>query len=56
MEEKNIKVTNFRKRYKLDENKLKLSEQTKKEISQSRAEYKVGKIHSFEKIKKMMKL
>ena len=54
--EKSIKVDDFRKRYDLDENELELSEQTKREIAQSRAEYKAGKTHSLEKIKKMLKL
>lgn len=31
-----------------------LNEQTKKEIAQSRAEYKAGKIHTLAKIKKEM--
>ena len=39
----------------LIEDNQELSEQTKKEIAQSRAEYKAGKIHSLEKIKKEMK-
>ena len=39
----------------LIEDTLELSEQTKKEIAQSRAEYKAGKTHSLEKIKKEMK-
>jgi hypothetical protein len=39
----------------LIEDTKELSEQTKKEIAQSRAEYKAGKIHSLEKIKKEMK-
>jgi len=38
----------------LIEDNQELSEQTKKEIAQSRAEYKAGKIHSLEKIKKEM--
>jgi hypothetical protein len=37
------------------EDNQELSEQTKKEIAQSRAEYKAGKTHSLEKIKKEMK-
>ena len=36
------------------EDNQELSEQTKKEIAQSRAEYKAGKIHTLEKIKKEM--
>ena len=36
----------------LIEDNQELSEQTKKEIAQSRAEYKEGKTHSLEKIKK----
>jgi hypothetical protein len=39
----------------LIEDNKELSEQTKKEIDQSRAEYKAGKTHSLEKIKKEMK-
>lgn len=39
----------------LIEDNQELSEETKKEIAQSRAEYKAGKTHSFEKIKKEMK-
>ncbi len=39
----------------LIEDNQELSEQTKKEIAQSRAEYKAGKTHSLEKIKKEMK-
>lgn len=39
----------------LIEDNKELSEQTKKEIAQSRAEYKAGKTHSLEKIKKEMK-
>ena len=39
----------------LIEDTQELSEQTKKEIAQSRAEYKAGKTHSLEKIKKEMK-
>jgi len=39
----------------LIEDNQELSEKTKKEIAQSRAEYKAGKIHSLEKIKKEMK-
>lgn len=38
----------------LIEDNQELSEQTKKEIAQSRAEYKAGKTHSLEKIKKEM--
>ncbi len=38
----------------LIEDNQELSEQTKKEIAQSRAEYKAGKIHTLEKIKKEM--
>ncbi len=38
----------------LIEDNQELSEQTKKEISQSRAEYKAGKTHTFAKIKKEM--
>jgi len=40
----------------MDEDELELNEQTKKEIAQSRAEYKAGKTHSFEKIKKILKI
>jgi len=36
------------------EDNQELSEQTKKEISQSRAEYKAGKTHTLAKIKKEM--
>lgn len=36
------------------EDNQELSEQTKKEIAQSRAEYKAGKTHTLEKIKKEM--
>ena len=36
----------------MDEDELELSEETKKEIAQSRAEYKAGKTHSFEKLRK----
>jgi hypothetical protein len=39
----------------LIEDNRELSEQTKKEIAQSRAEYKAGNTHSLEKIKKEMK-
>jgi predicted nucleic-acid-binding protein len=39
----------------LIEDNKELNEQTKKEIAQSRAEYKAGKTHSLEKIKKEMK-
>jgi len=39
----------------LIEDNQELSEQTKKEIAQSRAEYKAGKTHSLEKIRKEMK-
>jgi hypothetical protein len=39
----------------LIEDNKEISEQTKKEIAQSRAEYKAGKTHSLEKIKKEMK-
>jgi hypothetical protein len=39
----------------LIEDNQELSEQTKKEIALSRAEYKAGKTHSLEKIKKEMK-
>jgi len=39
----------------LIEDNKELSEQTKKEIDQARAEYKAGKTHSLEKIKKEMK-
>jgi predicted nucleic-acid-binding protein len=39
----------------LIEDNKELSEETKKEIAQSRAEYKAGKTHSLEKIKKEMK-
>ena len=39
----------------LIEDNQELSDQTKKEIAQSRAEYKAGKTHSLEKIKKEMK-
>ena len=39
----------------LIEDNQELSEQTKEEIAQSRDEYKAGKTHSFEKIKKEMK-
>jgi len=39
----------------LIEDNKELSEQTKKEIAQSRAEYKAGKTHSLDKIKKEMK-
>ncbi len=39
----------------LIEDNQELSEETKKEIAQSRAEYKAGKTHSLEKIKKEMK-
>ena len=39
----------------LIEDNQELSEQTKKEIAQSRAEYKAGKTHSLDKIKKEMK-
>ena len=39
----------------LIEDNKELSEQTKKEIGQSRAEYKAGKTHALEKIKKEMK-
>lgn len=39
----------------LIEDNQELSEQTKKEIARSRAEYKAGKTHSLEKIKKEMK-
>ena len=38
----------------LIEDNQELSEQTKKEIAQSRAEYKSGKIHTLAKIKKEM--
>ena len=38
----------------LIEDNQELSEQTKKEIAQSRAEYKAGKIHTLAKIKKEM--
>jgi len=38
----------------LIEDNQELSEQTKKEIAQSRAEYKVGKTHTLVKIKKEM--
>ena len=38
----------------LIEDNQELSEQTKKEIAQSRAEYKAGKTHSLAKIKKEM--
>ena len=38
----------------LIEDNQELSEQTKKEIAQSRLEYKAGKIHTLEKIKKEM--
>ena len=38
----------------LIEDNQELSEQTKKEITQSRAEYKAGKTHTLEKIKKEM--
>lgn len=38
----------------LIEDNQELSEQTKKEIAQSRAEYKAGKTHTLEKIKKEM--
>ena len=54
--EKNIRVNDFGKRYDLDEDKLELSEQTKKEIAQSRAEYKAGKTHSLKDIKKILKI
>lgn len=39
----------------LIEDNRELSEETKKEITQSRAEYKAGKTHTLEKIKKEMK-
>ena len=39
----------------LIEDNQELSEQTKKEIARSRAEYKAGKTHSLEKIKREMK-
>ncbi|MDG6218910.1 MAG: hypothetical protein QCI00_05675 [Candidatus Thermoplasmatota archaeon] len=39
----------------LIEDNRELSEETKKEIAQSRAEYKAGKTHTLEKIKKEMK-
>ena len=39
----------------LIEDNQELSEQTKKEIAKSRAEYKSGKTHSLEKIKNEMK-
>jgi len=39
----------------LIEDNQELSEQTKKEIARSRAEYKAGKTHSLEQIKKEMK-
>ena len=39
----------------LIEDNQELSELTKKEIAQSRAEYKAGKTHSLEKIRKEMK-
>jgi len=39
----------------LIEDNQELSEQTKKEIAQSRAEYKAGKTHSLDNIKKEMK-
>ncbi len=54
--EKSIKVNDFGKRYDLDEYELELSEQTKKEIAQSRAEYKAGKTHSLTDIKKILKI
>ena len=38
----------------LIEDNQELSEQTKKEIAQSRAEYKAGKTHTLENIKKEM--
>jgi len=38
----------------LIEDNQELSEQAKKEIAQSRAEYKAGKTHTLEKIKKEM--
>ena len=38
----------------LIEDNQELSEQTKKEIAQSRTEYKAGKTHTLEKIKKEM--
>jgi len=38
----------------LIEDNQEMSEQTKKEIAKSRAEYKAGKIHTLEKIKKEM--
>jgi len=38
----------------LIEDNQELSEQTKKEIAQSRAEYKAGKTHTLAKIKKEM--
>ena len=38
----------------LIEDTLELSDQTKKEIAQSRAEYKAGKTHSLKKVKKEM--
>jgi len=38
----------------LIEDNQELSEQTKKEIAQSRAEYKAGKTHTLSKIKKEM--
>lgn len=38
----------------LIEDNQELSEQTKKEIAQSRAEYKAGKTHALAKIKKEM--
>jgi len=50
--EKSIKVNDFKKRYNLDEYELELSEQTKKEIVQSRTEYESGKTHSLKDIKK----
>jgi len=53
--EKNIKVNNFRKRYKLDEDDLELNAETIKEIQKSRDDYKKGNVYSLKDIKKKLK-
>lgn len=40
----------------LMEDSMEISEQTKHELEQARAEIKAGKVHSFEKVKKELRL
>ena len=54
--EESIKVNDFIERYDLDEDELELSEQTKQEIAESRAEIKAGKVHSLKDVKKSLKI